>query len=60
MPCPTWSESRLVDLIFGGEIQPLRRAMNEIVTRRQPPFWIAAGQGAGSRIGAGESRPSAG
>lgn len=39
---PTWSEARLVDLVFAGELQPLRRAMNEIVTRRQPPTWIVA------------------
>lgn len=42
---PTWSEKRLVDLAFGGEIQPFRRAMNEIVTRQQPPKWVVASTG---------------
>lgn len=41
---PTWSEGRLIDLVFGGEIQPFRRAMNEIITRRQPPKWVITHQ----------------
>ena len=41
---PPWSEGRLIDLVFGGNIQPFRRAMNEIITRRQPPKWVITHQ----------------
>lgn len=39
---PTWSGRRLIDLVFDGDVRPLRRAMNEIITRRQPPKWVDA------------------
>ncbi len=39
---PMWSDARLVDLLFCGDIKLLRRAMNEIKTRRQPPSWVTA------------------
>lgn len=40
MSRPNWSEGRLIDLAFGGDIPPFRRAMNEIITSRQPPRWV--------------------
>lgn len=37
---PVWDNRRIVDFIFAGAVVELRRAINEIRTRRQPPQWV--------------------